>query len=94
MFYSGTQPFFLPQISLLPSHIFGLVLLLKFVIQIVHETWWGNLSVHGVNPNYLFDSIHSYDILDAGMLWKPKKSIKFVKIRAKECFDKVLNEEF
>jgi len=37
---------------------------------------------------------HSYDILGARMLWKPKKSIKFVKIRAKECFDKVLNEEF
>jgi len=57
VFYSGTQPFFLPQISLLPSRIFGLVLLLKSAIQIVHETWWGNLSVHGVNPNYLFDSI-------------------------------------
>jgi hypothetical protein len=28
------------------------------------------------------------------MLWKPKKSRKFVKIRAEECFDKVLNEEF
>jgi hypothetical protein len=25
--------------------------------------------------------IHSYDILGARMLWKPKKSIKFVKIR-------------
>ncbi len=37
---------------------------------------------------------HSYDILGAGMLWKPKKSIKFVKIRAEECYDKVLNEEF
>jgi len=57
VFYSGTQPFFLPQISLLPSHIFGLVLLLKSGIQIVHETWWGNQSAHGVNPDYLFDSI-------------------------------------
>jgi hypothetical protein len=28
------------------------------------------------------------------MLWKPKKARKFVKIRAEECFDKVLNEEF
>jgi hypothetical protein len=37
---------------------------------------------------------HSYDILGAGMLWKPKKSKKFVKICAEECFDKVLNEEF
>ncbi len=47
---------------------------------------------------------HSYDILGAGMLWKPKEARKFVKIRknllkwikicAKECFDKVLNEEF
>jgi hypothetical protein len=37
---------------------------------------------------------HSYDILGAGMLWKPKKTRKFVKIRAEECFDKVLNEEF
>ncbi len=37
---------------------------------------------------------HSYDILGAGMLWKPKKARKFVKIRAEECFDKVLNEEF
>jgi hypothetical protein len=33
---------------------------------------------------------HSYDILGAGMLWKPKEARKFVKIRAKECFDKVL----
>jgi hypothetical protein len=57
VFYSGTQPFFLPQISLLPSRIFGLVLLLKSAIQIVHETWWGNLSAHGVNLDYLFDSI-------------------------------------
>jgi len=24
---------------------------------------------------------HSYDILGAGMLWKPKKAQKFVKIR-------------
>jgi hypothetical protein len=40
------------------------------------------------------ESGHSYDILGAGMLWKPKKTRKFVKIRAKECFDKVLNEEF
>jgi len=47
---------------------------------------------------------HSYDILGAGMLWKPKETRKFVKIRenllkvikicVKECFDKVLNEEF
>ncbi len=39
----------------------------------------------------------SYDILGAGMLWKPKntwKLLKFINIRAKECFDKVLNEEF
>jgi hypothetical protein len=57
VFYSSTQPFFLPQISLLPSRIFGLVLLLKSGIQIVHETWWGNLSAHGANPGYLFDSI-------------------------------------
>jgi hypothetical protein len=43
---------------------------------------------------------HSYDILGAGMLWKPKEarkfvkirenSLKFVKIRVEECFDKVL----
>jgi hypothetical protein len=57
VFYSGTQPFFLPQISLLLSCIFGLVLLLKFAIQIIHETWWGNLFAHGVNPDYLFDNI-------------------------------------
>jgi len=38
--------------------------------------------------------MHSYDILGARMLWKPKKSIKFVKIRVEECYDKVLNEEF
>jgi hypothetical protein len=31
---------------------------------------------------------HSYDILGAGMLWKPKKARKFVKIRTEECFDK------
>jgi hypothetical protein len=37
---------------------------------------------------------HSYDILGAGMLWKPKKTRKFLKIRVEECFDKVLNEEF
>jgi hypothetical protein len=37
---------------------------------------------------------HSYDILGAGMLWKPKKARKFLKICAEECFDKVLNEEF
>jgi hypothetical protein len=37
---------------------------------------------------------HSYDILGAGMLWKPRKARKFVKIHAEECFDKVLNEEF
>jgi hypothetical protein len=47
---------------------------------------------------------HRYDILGAGMLWKPKEAQKFVKIRenlfkfikihAEECFDKVLNEEF
>jgi hypothetical protein len=37
---------------------------------------------------------HSYDILGAGMLWKPKKARKFVKICVEECFDKVLNEEF
>jgi hypothetical protein len=38
------------------------------------------------------------------MLWKPKEArkfvkireslLKFIKIRAEECFDKVLNEEF
>jgi hypothetical protein len=55
VFYSSTQPFFLPQISLLPSCIFCLVLLLKSAIQIVHETWWGNLSAHGVHPNYWSD---------------------------------------
>jgi hypothetical protein len=38
--------------------------------------------------------LHSYDILGAGMLWKPKEARKFVKIRAEECFNKVLNEEF
>jgi hypothetical protein len=27
------------------------------------------------------------------MLWKPKKTRKFVKIRVEECFDKALNEE-
>jgi hypothetical protein len=42
---------------------------------------------------------HSYDILGAGMLWKPKEArkfvkirenlLKFVKIRAEECYDKV-----
>ncbi len=47
---------------------------------------------------------HSYDILGAGMLWKPKEAqkfvkicenlLKFIKIHAEECFDKVLNEEF
>jgi hypothetical protein len=47
---------------------------------------------------------HSYDILGAGMLWKPKEArkfikirenlLKFIKIRTEECFDKVLNEEF
>jgi hypothetical protein len=47
---------------------------------------------------------HSYDILGAGMLWKPKEAqkfvkirenlLKFIKIRIEECFDKVLNEEF
>jgi hypothetical protein len=57
VFYYGTQPFFLPQISLLPSCIFGLVLLLKSIIQIVHETWWGNQSAHGINLDYLFDII-------------------------------------
>jgi hypothetical protein len=35
-------------------------------------------------------SNHSYDILGAGMLWKPKEARKFVKICAEECFDKVL----
>jgi hypothetical protein len=44
--------------------------------------------------NHVQKSNHSYDILGAGMLWKPKKARKFVKIRAEECFDKVLNEEF
>jgi hypothetical protein len=38
--------------------------------------------------------MHSYDILGAGMLWKPIKAQKFVKIHAEECFDKVLNEEY
>jgi hypothetical protein len=38
--------------------------------------------------------LHNYDILGAGMLWKPKKTRKFVKIRAEKCFDMVLNEEF
>ncbi len=38
--------------------------------------------------------LYSYDILGAGMLWKPRKARKFVKIRIEECFDKVLNEEF
>jgi len=48
--------------------------------------------------------LHSYDILRAGMLWKPKEArkfvkirenlLKFIKIRSEECFDKVLNEEF
>jgi hypothetical protein len=48
--------------------------------------------------------IHSYDILGVGMLWKPRKAqkfvkirenlLKFIKIRAEECFDKALNEEF
>jgi hypothetical protein len=37
---------------------------------------------------------HSYDILGARILWKPKKSIKSIKIRVEECYDKVLNEEF
>jgi hypothetical protein len=40
------------------------------------------------------ESKHSYDILGAGMLWKSKTTRKFLKIRVKECFDKVLNEEF
>ncbi len=60
VFYSGTQPFFLPQINLLPNRIFGLVLLLKSAIQLVHESWWGNLFAHGVNPNYLFDNISTF----------------------------------
>ncbi len=42
----------------------------------------------------LVNNVHSYDILGAGMLWKPKKARNFVKIHAEECFDKVLNEEF
>jgi hypothetical protein len=47
-------------------------------------------------PKHFWDTRlrHSYDILGAGMLWKPKKTQKIVKIRAEECFDKVLNEEF
>ncbi len=52
----------------------------------------------------LHHSRHSYDILGARMLWKPKEAqkfikirenlLKFIKIRIEECFDKVLNEEF
>jgi hypothetical protein len=42
----------------------------------------------------LEDGGHSYDILGAGMLWKPRKARKFIKILVEECFDKVLNEEF
>ncbi len=54
---------------------------------------------HGFFLNFFINMVprakfHSYDILGAGMLWKPKKTRKFVKIRAEECFDKVLNEEF
>jgi hypothetical protein len=30
---------------------------------------------------HFVDSKHSYDILGVGMLWKPKKTRKFVKIR-------------
>jgi hypothetical protein len=41
---------------------------------------------------------HSYDILGAGMLWKPKDLHKIrqnsLKFTPKECYDKVLNEEF
>jgi hypothetical protein len=41
---------------------------------------------------------HSYDILGAGMLWKPKDLHKIrqnsLKFTLKECYDKVLNEEF
>ncbi len=47
---------------------------------------------------------HSYDILGAGMLWKPEEArkfvkirenlLKFIKMRVEEYFDKVLNEEF
>jgi hypothetical protein len=45
---------------------------------------WNTFGIHV----YIFE--HCYDILGAGMLWKPKEARKFVKIRAKECFDKVL----
>jgi hypothetical protein len=41
---------------------------------------------------------HSYDILGAGMLWKPKDLHKIrqnsLKFTPEECYDKVLNEEF
>jgi hypothetical protein len=62
------------------------------VLALVHMT--GNLSAWALwNP-------HSYDILGAGMLWKPKEArkfvkirdnlLKFVKIRVEEYFNKVL----
>jgi len=41
---------------------------------------------------------HSYDILGAGLLWKPKDLHKIrqnlLKFTLEECYDKVLNEEF
>jgi hypothetical protein len=77
-----------------------------FVFKVTHCTIFtpffstNDMTFHAFKMN-LF---HSYDILGAGMLWKPKKARKFVKIRenllkfiksrAEECFDKVLNEEF
>jgi hypothetical protein len=63
----------------------------------LHKWHWGTTQLRGAYQDHLF---HSYDILGARMLWKPKearkfvkihkKLLKFVKIRTEECFDKVL----
>jgi hypothetical protein len=50
--------------------------------------WGRRVGLLGKHPQ------HSYDILGAGMLWKPKEARKYVKIHVEECFGKVLNEEF
>jgi hypothetical protein len=60
-----------------------------FLFHLLH--YHININIHAIQYHVVQ---HSYDILGAGMLWKPKKARKFVKIRAEECFDKVLNEEF
>ncbi len=64
----------------------------KFVIH--HHPFNKFLYRYTCHYTYEMVKMHSYDILGVGMLWKPKKTRKFVKIRVEECFDKVLNEEF